>query len=55
MKIHRVEDPGGNFIEGVVPDLIAKSGEDLLRSCGTDGHYWRNEFVHRGSRDRICC
>jgi hypothetical protein len=31
MKIYRVEQPDGNFVETVVPDPIAKAGEVLVR------------------------
>jgi NADPH:quinone reductase-like Zn-dependent oxidoreductase len=31
MKIYRVEEPGGEFIETLVPDPIAKAGEVLVR------------------------
>jgi len=31
MKIYRVEQPDGDFIETVVPDAIAKAGEVLVR------------------------
>jgi NADPH:quinone reductase-like Zn-dependent oxidoreductase len=31
MKIYRVEEPGGEFVETVVPDPIAKTGEVLVR------------------------
>ncbi len=31
MKIYRVEEPGGDFVERVVPDPMAKAGEVLVR------------------------
>jgi NADPH2:quinone reductase len=31
MKIYRVDEPGGEFIESVVPDPVAKAGEVLVR------------------------
>jgi NADPH:quinone reductase len=31
MKIYRVEQPNGDFIEAIAPDPIAKAGEVLIR------------------------
>jgi len=31
MKIYRVDEPGGEFLEAMVPDVVAKAGEVLVR------------------------